>query len=150
MSDEKYAWEGKGLDEHAAKELYLWIENDNELYRRQYVPIQKNLVAKKARGVYDHTLAAKLFGYLAESGAKRYDEEVNGAPSFKGKIPPYFTKKVRDAVAEELRDHFETEYGYGNYDQYIPKKYQAKTTYSVSKKSGKRSGGATASLGGTR
>ena len=124
MSD--YAWEGKGLDEHAAKELFLWIENDGDMYRQQYTPIIKNLVAKKARGVYRSDLAAKLFGYLVESGAKRYDEEVNGAPRFKGRIPPYFPKKVRDAVAEELRDKFEAEYELGNYDNYIPKKYQNK------------------------
>ena len=126
MSD--YAWEGKGLDEHAAKELFLWIENDGDLYRRQYTPIIKNLVAKKARGVYDSAKAAKLFGYLAESGAKRYDEEVNGTPRFKGRIPSYFPKKVRDAVAEELRDRFEDEHELGNYDNYIPKKYQSKPT----------------------
>jgi len=132
MSD--YAWENKGLDEHSAKELFLWIENDGDLYTRQYTPIIKNLVAKKARGIYDSTKAAKLFGYLAESGAKRYDEEVNGAPRFKGRIPSYFPKKVRDAVAEELRDRFETEYELGNYDHYTPKKYQSKPAKRVAKK----------------
>ena len=119
----EYAWENKGLDEHSAKELFLWIENDGDLYRRQYTPIIKNLVAKKARGVYDRTKAAKLFGYLAESGAKSYSKQVGDGIEH---IPSYFPKKVRDAVAEELRDRFEDEYELGNYDLYIPKKYQAK------------------------
>ena len=120
-----YAWENKGLDEVSAKELFLWIENDGDLYRQQYTPIIKNLVAKKARGVYDHDKAAKLFGYLAESGAKRYNREVGDGVE---RIPSYFPKKLRDAVAEELRDRFEDEYELGNYDLYIPKKYQAKST----------------------
>lgn len=147
---EKYAWEGKGLDEHAAKELYLWIENDSVLYDRQYTPIIKNLVAKKARGVYDHTLAAKLFGYLAESGAKRYDEEVEGAAKNKGRIPSYFPKKVRDVVAEELRDHFEAEYDLHNYDQYIPKKYQKKVSYLVGTKKTTNHRKVATGLGGVR
>lgn len=37
-----------------------------------------------------------------------------------------FPKKLRKAVAEELRDQFETEYKIGNYDDFVPKKYQPK------------------------
>lgn len=138
---EKYAWEGKGLDEVSAKELYLWIENDGDLYNRQYVPIIKNLVAKKAEAVYDHTLAAKLFGYLVESGAKRYEGGGRDSHHF----PVYFPKKVRDAVAEELRDHFETEYALHNYDQFIPKKYASKPK-STSRRKVVRRGNPPASL----
>ncbi len=119
----EYAWEDKGLDEVSAKGLYLWIENDGDLYRQQYTPINKNLTAKKARGIYDHDKAAKLFTYLVENGAKRYNKE-NG--DGKLTIPDYFPKKLRDAVAEELRDKFEIEYELGNYDSFIPKKYQEK------------------------
>lgn len=150
MNDEpKYAWEDKGLDEHAANELFLFIESDGDLYRQQYEPIQKNLVAKKARGTYDHALAAKLFGYLAESGAKKYDEEVNGAPRFKGRIPPEFSKKVRDAVSEELRDKFENEYDLGNYGEYIPKKYQVKPAKQAKRRASRRTDNTT-TLGGMR
>jgi hypothetical protein len=126
LGDPKYTWEGKGLDEVSAKELYLFITNDGDLYRRQYEPIIKSLTAKKARGVYDHKKAAVAFGYLAETGAKWY--EHGGQPPYgrKESIPSYFPKKLRDAVAEELRDNFEVEHSYGNYDNMIPKKYQAK------------------------
>ena len=130
MSDEKYAWEGKGLDEVSAKELYLFIENDSDLYRQQYEPINKNLTIKKARGVYDHALAAKLFGYLAETGAKYYEADGAGRSRYARSTggqgwSEMFPKKLREAVAEELRDKFEMEYALGNYDNYIPKKYQA-------------------------
>ena len=129
-----YAWEGKGLDEHAANDLFLFIENDSDLYRQQHTPIIKNLTAKKARSTYDHTKAAKLFGYLVENGAKKYYREVvQGLPTeyaFVRHVSPewskMFPKKLRDTVAEELRDRFETEYELGNYDHYTPKKYQPK------------------------
>ncbi len=128
MPDTKYAWEGRGLDEISAKELYLFIQNDGDLYRQQYQPIINNLTTKKARGIYDHTKAAKLFGYLVDTGAKWY--EYGGRPPYNKpqRIPDYFNKKLRDAVAEELRDNFETEYDLGNYnnDTFLPKKYQAK------------------------
>lgn len=143
-----YAWEGKGLDEVSAKELHLWIESDGALYDRQWTPIIKNLVAKKARGVYDSKLAAKLFGYLVEAGAKRYNQEVEGGS---GRIPNYFPKKVRDAVAEEMRDQFEVEFALGNYDHLTPKKYQSKAASAVRKsKRVSRAGSTPTSLGGIR
>lgn len=120
---EKYAWEGRGLDESAARELSLWIDNDSDLYRQQYVPILKNLTAKKARGVYDHQKAAVLFGYLAESGAKRYTKEFDAPDASWSAV---FPKKLRDAVAEELRDRFEEEYDNGAYAEFVPLKYRAK------------------------
>ena len=136
-------------DPHAAQELLLWIKNDGDLYRQRYSPINKNLTIKKAQGKYDHDKAAKLFGYLVEAGAKRYDEEVNGAKKYHGRIPPYFTKKVREAVAQELRDEFEDEWALGNYSEYVPMKYRAQPKKKVVKKRATRTRTAT-SLGGVR
>ncbi len=122
MSDEpKHRREDKGLDESVAHELYLFIQNDADLYHQQYTPINKNLTIKKAQGRYDSAKAAKLFGYLVEIGAKKYNKEFGGGGSVWHDM---FPVAVRKAVAEELRDYFETESGLGNYDQYIPKKYQ--------------------------
>src|SRR5574343_1476086 len=118
---EKYAWQGKGLDESAAYELYLYITNDGDLYRQQWQPIQKNLAAKKAKGVYDSTAATKLFGYLVENGAQKYCKEHCSRDV---KWHEMFPKKMRDAVAEEMRDYFETEWGLGSYREFVPKKYQ--------------------------
>jgi len=109
----------ESVDQPAAKELELWIENDGELYRRQYQPILKNLANKKARGIYDHAKAVKLFGYLAESGAKRYNGET-GSGSGVG----IFNPATRHAVAEQLAKQFETEYDLGNYEELKAKKYQ--------------------------
>lgn len=110
------------LDEHAARELELYIENDGDLYRQQYQPILKNLATKVARGVYDHAKAVKLFMYLANSGAQKYVKEYGSS------LPWHemFNTATRRAVAESLTRSFETENALGNYSSFLPKKYQPK------------------------
>jgi hypothetical protein len=108
-----------GADTSAARELQLYIESDSGLYRQQYQPILKNLATKKARGIYVHTKAVKLFGYLVESGAKKYVKEYGGQSWH-----DMFNVPTRKIVAENLTDSFETGYDYGNYDNMLPKKYQ--------------------------
>ena len=106
------------VDEHAAAELEIFIENDAALYRQQHVSILKNLATKKARGEYKHDLAVKLFGYLVEAGAKKYTKEFGGVWHQVFEVP------TRRAVAESFAKSFETEHGLGNYDALLPKKYQ--------------------------
>jgi hypothetical protein len=110
------------IDEHAARELKLYIDNDGNLYRQQTTSILKNLATKKARGEYKHDLAVKLFGYLVESGAKKYAKE------FGGTWHQMFDVPTRRRVAEELTEAFEEEAKLGNYDSLLPKKYQAEGT----------------------
>ena len=113
-------------DTHAATELKLFIDNDAQLYRAQHVSIQKNLATKKVRSLYKHDLAVKLFGYLVESGAKKYAKE------FGGTWHQLFSVPTRKAVAEELTKGFEGEYALGNYDYLLPKKYQKQEKASAS------------------
>ncbi len=110
------------IDEHAATDLRLFIDNDADLYRQQKTPIHKNLVTKRARGIYQHDLAVKLFGYLVESGAKKY------AQQFGGTWHKLFDVPTRRAVAEALTKSFEGEAKLGNYDNLLPKKYKAEGT----------------------
>jgi len=114
---------GKDVDEYAATELKLFVENDADLYRQQFIPIIKNLVRKKAAGIYDHEKAIKLFMYLMESGAKKYNKEFGS-----GRWYDMFNVPTRKAAAKEFVETFEKEYSYGNWDHYIPKKYQKKTS----------------------
>jgi hypothetical protein len=107
---------------HAATELRLFIDNDGDLYRQQTTSILKNLATKKARGEYKHDLAVKLFGYLVESGAKKYAREFGCAGQQWHKM---FDVPTRKAVAEALTRSFEGEHALGNYDNLLPKKYQA-------------------------
>lgn len=99
-------------DEHAARELELFINNDEPLYRQRFVPIVKNLMRKRAKGIYNSEKAAKLFLYLADDGARKYYKEFGTEQGgFK------FDLATRWAVAKSLRDSFETEAELGNYDK---------------------------------
>lgn len=104
-----------------ATELKLFIDNDAALHRQQRVPILKNLATKKVRSQYKHDLAVKAFGYLVESGAKKYAKEFGspGQPWHK-----LFDVPTRKAVAQELTRAFEVDFELGNYDHLLPKKYQ--------------------------
>jgi hypothetical protein len=102
-------------------ELRLFIVNDADLQRQQGVPILKNLATKKVRSLYKHDLAVKLFGYLVESGAKKYAKEFSVGTDWHRMFPV----PTRKAVAEELTRAFEGEFELGNYDYLLPKKYQA-------------------------
>lgn len=107
-------------DEHAARELYLFATNDSDLYRQQITPINKNLITKKARGVYKTELAVKLAMYLMENAAKKYAREFGGTWNEMFNVP------TRKEAAKEFVEHFENEAGYGNYDDLLPAKYQKK------------------------
>lgn len=109
-------------DEGAARELELYIDNDRDLYRQQFVPIVKNLMLKRRKGVYDREKAVKLFMYLMESGAKKYVREFvqSSTPgSIAPKIDTVFNKNTRLLAARRFRDSFETEAELGNYDRMI-------------------------------
>ncbi len=105
-------------DPEAARELSLFIENDADLYRQQYVPILRNLMIKRAKGIFDPTLAAKLFMYLMESGAKKYIKEFSTPGQ---RIDEVFNKATREMVAKEFVLAFITDADLGNYDYLLPK-----------------------------
>lgn len=112
------------VDTIAARELLVYIENDGNLYRQQHEPIIKNLVLKIDRGAYDHEKAVKLYGYLVESGAKKYTKDFAGTGDKWNEI---FSKPTREAVAREFVARFEGEYKLGNYDNLHAKKYSGKS-----------------------
>lgn len=85
-------------------ELQLFCENDGDLHRQQAQPIESNLRKKMAKGVYNHEKAKKLWGYLAESCAKKYARESGGGPWHK-----VFSTADRREVAKIFADHFRNE-----------------------------------------
>lgn len=108
-------------DDGMAYELEGWIDNTRELYMHKRMA-QKNLAAKKARGIYDPELAAKLMLYVVENAAKSYQKEMEpGQKWFQ-----MFDKPTRQAVAKYLVDEFEIMFESGELDEFIPKKYQKK------------------------
>ena len=78
-----------------ADELELLATNDADLYTRQYMPIIKNLMRKRAKGVYDHNLAIKLWRYMIDRVAKQ-----EAGPMARVKFPGL----VRNLAAKSIAD----------------------------------------------
>jgi hypothetical protein len=86
------------------RELSLYIENNGDLYRRQTIPIIKNLQRKIAKGVYNPAKALILWKHLADSGARLYAKEFGGPGD---KWSQMFSVADRKEVAKELADRYE-------------------------------------------
>jgi hypothetical protein len=100
--------EGRG-DETAARELYLFINNDGDLHRQQTSSIIKNLGKKFKKGVYDRQLAVKLWMYLIDNGAKKYERDY-GTPGAK-----MFDKDTKILAAEMFEEEWYNEFQLGNF-----------------------------------
>lgn len=91
-----------------SRELALFIQSDGELYRRQTLPIIKNLQRKIAKGTYDKQKALILWKHLADSGAQRYAKESGGDwNAGPGAWHKMFSVADRKEVAKELADYYE-------------------------------------------
>lgn len=90
-------------DTVAARELALFAINDGDLYRQQGQPIIANLKRKIAKGVYQPTLALKLWGYLAESAAKKYVKEFGSTGD---KWYQMFPPGTRSSAAMQIANHY--------------------------------------------
>lgn len=104
------------VDQHAADELVLFIENTRNLSvdgpSGQGHSIKLNLIRKWRKGTYDFELSVKLFGYLAESGAKAYVAEMgHGTP-----VGARFNVPTRLAAAREMATSFRDRLERGEYD----------------------------------
>lgn len=83
-------------DETAAHELYLYADNTSELYN-QKKSIQQNMKRKAAKGIYDHDLATKLWGYWMLEAARRYCREFGCTMS----VFPPATRELAASMAEK-------------------------------------------------
>lgn len=105
-------------DQHAIRELKLYVENDGVLYQQQTVPIMKNLLKKIRAGNFDVAKAAKAYGYLVEAGAKKYQREMGDGRSWAVAWPV----AVRRVVAQELAEDFAESATRGEFDELLPLK----------------------------
>lgn len=84
------------VDQRAADELALYIDNDGQIYRNHTIPVVKNLARKKARGIYDKDLAIKAFEYVAKAGADKYKKAFGDT----------FNPATRHEAAKQLLDRY--------------------------------------------
>ena len=94
---------GEGIDATAARELKLYIEADQDLYKQQIVPIIENVQRKMKSGKYDHAQAPELWMYLVDNGAKKYVRE------FGGDANKDFPKDLRLSVANQFANEYKAE-----------------------------------------
>lgn len=60
-------------------ELFLYAINNGDLYRQRITPIINNLKKKIKKGIYNPTLALKLWKYAADDAAQKYTKEFGGS-----------------------------------------------------------------------
>ena len=86
-----------------ADELELLATNDADLYTRQYMPIIKNLMRKRAKGVYDHNLAIKLWRYMIDRVAKQ-EAGPMARIKFPGMVRNLAAKSIADMELQKMDD----------------------------------------------
>ena len=100
-------------DSDAVNELDLFIMNDEDLYRRRFMPIITNIKRKIKRGVYDHEKVIKLWMYLVDDAARQYVQEF-GTPD--QDVKDMFPKETRLQVASKIADREKENIEQGEYD----------------------------------
>ena len=100
-------------DSDAVNELDLFIMNDEDLYRRRFMPIITNIKRKIKRGVYDHEKVIKLWMYLVDDAARQYVQEF-GTPD--QDVKDMFPKETRLKVAQIIADREKQNIEQGEYD----------------------------------
>ena len=108
-----YQFITEAQDSDAINELDSFIMNDEELYRRRFMPIIENLKRKMKRGVYDDQKAIKLWMYLVDDAARQYVQEF-GTPD--QDVKDMFPKETRLQVAQILADREKENIEKGEYD----------------------------------
>ena len=112
----------EALDSDAVNELDLFIMNDEDLYRRRFMPIILNLrkrfeplkgAPKKPKKTYDHQKAIKLWMYLVDDAARQYVQEF-GSPD--QDVKDMFPKETRLQVAQNIADREKENIEQGEYD----------------------------------
>ena len=101
------------IDSDATNELDTFIMNNEDLYRRRFMPIISNIKRKMKKNVYDHEKAQKLWMYLVDDAAKEYVKEFG---STQDDVVTMFPKETRQQVARVISDRELENIKQGEYD----------------------------------
>ena len=103
----------ENIDSDAVNELDSYIMNNEDLYRRRFMPIISNIRRKLNKNVYDHEKAQKLWMYLVDDAAKEYVKEFG---STQDDVSTMFPKETRQEVAKIISDRELQNIKAGEYD----------------------------------
>lgn len=99
MSATQFDWiDPWGSMSHEAKELALFIENDQHLWMNRRPEFWRNLDRKERAEVFDADKAVVLLRYLSTEGAKKYHATFAGS----GRWHDLFPVSIRTEVAKYL------------------------------------------------
>ena len=108
-----YQFIKEAQDSDAVNELDLYLMNNEELYRRRFMPIIENIKRKMRRGIYDHEKVIRLWMYLVDDAAREYIKEF-GSPD--QDVKDMFPKETRLKVAEVISLREKENIERGEYD----------------------------------
>ena len=103
----------EAFDSDAVNELDLFIMNDEDLYRRRFMPIISNIKRKIKKNIYDHEKAQKLWMYLIDDAAKEYVKEFG---SQQDDVADMFPKETRLHLASVMSQRELDNIKAGEYD----------------------------------
>ena len=103
----------ENIDSNAVNELDSYIMNNEDLYRRRFMPIISNIKRKMKKNIYDHEKAQKLWMYLVGDAAKEYVKEYG---STQDDVATMFPKETRQQVARVISDRELENIKQGEYD----------------------------------
>ena len=103
----------EAIDSDAVNELDSYIMNNEDLYRRRFMPIISNIKRKIAKGVYDHEKAQTLWMYLVDDAAKAYVQEHGSVDQ---DVKDVFPKETRLQVAQAIADREKENIEQGEYN----------------------------------
>ena len=89
------------MDTDAVNELDSFIMNDEDLYRRRFMPIISNIKRKINKNIYDHEKVIKLWMYLVDDAARKYVQEFGSTDT---DVKDMFPKETRLKVAKVIAD----------------------------------------------
>lgn len=89
------------MNEEAARELALYIENDEFLYFYHIVPYIKSLHKKHIKGTYDPEKALPGWERIATQGAKMYQNDFLSVAYYR-----VFNKATREETARYLQGYY--------------------------------------------
>ena len=108
-----YQFIKEAQDSDAVNELDLYLMNNEELYRRRFMPIIENIKRKIRRGIYDHEKVIKLWMYLVDDAAREYVKEFGTTDQ---DVKDMFPKETRLKVAQIIADREKENIEKGEYD----------------------------------
>ena len=89
------------MNEEAARELALYVENDYELYCQYIVPYIQSLHKKFIKGTYEPEKAIPGWERIATEGAKKYERDFLDVRYYY-----VFSRATREEAARYLQGFF--------------------------------------------